>query len=182
VYHPPATPCDRLIAHPALAPIVKEKLAAQFLGLDPVRLLQQIRVAQQALSDIATYGPPAQPVAPKPTPTPIGEFLSSLSSAWKEGEVRPTHRKQSNAPRWWRTRVNPFAEAWPVIEGWLIADPCASANEMMDRLAVMTPEVYGTKAQLRTPQRRVGEWWAERAKELVLGSLRKAGAVTVEHE
>jgi len=186
VYHPPATPCDRLIAHPAVDPTVKADLAAQFLALDPVRLLQQIRIVQQALSDIATYGPPAQqatPTAsPSPSPTPIAEFLSSLSTAWKEGEVRPTHRKKSNAPRWWRTRVNPFAEAWPVIEGWLDADPSASANELMDRLAAMTPEVYGSKAQLRTLQRRVGEWRSERAKEMVLGSLRKAGAKTVEHQ
>ena len=181
VYHAPATPCDRLIAHPAVDPIIKEKLAAQFQALDPVSLLQQIRIAQQALSDIATYGPPAQQATQKPSPAPIGEFLSSLSSAWKEGEVRATHRKKSNAPRWWRTRVNPFAEAWPVIEGWLHAEPSARANELMDRLAAMAPEVYGSKAQLRTLQRRVGEWRSERAKEMVLGSLRKASAETVEH-
>ena len=96
--------------------------------------------------------------------------------------MRPTHRKQSKAPRWWRTRVNPFAEAWPIVEGWLNADASASANELMDRLAAMTPEVYGSKAQLRTLQRRVGEWRSERAKELVLGSLRKASAETVGHE
>ena len=95
--------------------------------------------------------------------------------------MRATHRKKSNAPRWWRTRVNPFAEAWPVIEGWLHADPSARANELMDRLAAMAPEVYGSKAQLRTLQRRVGEWRSERAKEMVLGSLRKASAETVEH-
>jgi hypothetical protein len=181
VYHAPATPCDRLIAHPAVDPIIKEKLAARFQALDPVSLLQQIRIAQQALSDIATYGPPTQQSTPKPSPAPIGEFLSSLSSAWKEGEVRATHRKKANAPRWWRTRVNPFAEAWPVIEGWLHAEPSARANELMDRLAAMAPEVYGSKAQLRTLQRRVGEWRSERAKEMVLGSLRKASAETVEH-
>jgi hypothetical protein len=163
-------------------PIVKEKLAAQFQALDPVRLLQQIRVAQQALSDIATYGPPAQQAAPASSPTPVGEFLSSLSSAWKEGEVRPTHRQKSKAPRWWRTRVNPFADAWPVIESWLVAEPSASANDLMDRLAAMTPEVYGSKAQLRTLQRRIGEWRSERAKQMVLGSLRKAGAKAAEHQ
>ena len=183
VYHPPATPCDRLIAHPAVDPIVKEKLAAQFQTLDPVRLLQQIRVAQQALSDIATFGPPAQHAAPAAVaPTPVGEFLSSLSSAWKEGEVRPTHRKKSKAPRCWRTRVNPFAAAWPVIEAWLAAEPSASAVELMNRLAAMTPEVYGSKAQLRTLQRRVGEWRSERAKQMVLGSLRKASAKTAEYQ
>ena len=53
---------------------------------------------------------------------------------------------------------------------------------MMDRLAAMTPEVYGSKAQLRTLQRRVGEWRSERAKEMVLGSLREAGAKAVEHQ
>ena len=182
LYHPPATPCDRLIAHPAVDPMVKEKLAAQFLTLDPVRLLQQIRIAQQGLSDIATYGPPEQQAAPKPSPTPIGEFLSSLTTAWKEGEVRPTHRKKPNAPRSWRTRVNPFEQSWPVIEGWLDAEPSASANELMDRLAAMIPEVYGSKAQLRTLQRRVGEWRSERAKEMVLGSLRKASVQPVEHQ
>ena len=77
--------------------------------------------------------------------------------------------------------MNPFAEAWPVIEGWLDADPSASANELMDRLAAMTPEVYGSKAQLRTLQRRVGEWRSARAKEMVLSSLRKADAKTVEN-
>ena len=182
VYFAPATPCDRLATHPAVATVIKEKLAAQFLTLDPVRLLQEIRIAQQALSDIATYGPPAQQAAASPLPAPIGVFLTSLSTAWKEGEVRPTHRKKSNAPRWWRTRVNPFAEAWPVIEGWLDAEPSASANELMDRLAAMIPEVYGSKAQLRTLQRRVGEWRSEQAKEMVLGSLRKADAKALEHQ
>ena len=78
--------------------------------------------------------------------------------------------------------MNPFAEAWPVIEGWLKAEPSASANELMERLAAMIPEVYGSKAQLRTLQRRVREWRTERAKEMVLGSLRKAGANTAEHQ
>ena len=83
---------------------------------------------------------------------------------------------------WWRTRVNPFAEARPVIAGWLDAEPSASANELMDRLAAMIPEVYGSKAQLRTLQRRVGEWRSEQAKEMVLGSLRKADAKALEHQ
>ena len=182
VYHAPATPCERLVTHPAVDPTIKEKLATQFQALDPVRLLQEIRIAQQSLSDIATYGPPTKPAAPTPAPAAIDVFLSSLSSAWKEGEVRPTHRKKTNAPRWWRTRENPFAEAWPVIEGWLSAEPSTSANELMDRLAAMIPEVYGSKAQLRTLQRRVREWRSERAKEMVLGRMRKAGAKTVEHQ
>ncbi|MCY0855020.1 hypothetical protein [Cupriavidus sp. D39] len=56
VYFAPATPCDRLLAHGSVEPSIKEKLTAQFKSLDPVRLLQVIRLAQQTLSDIAAHG------------------------------------------------------------------------------------------------------------------------------
>ena len=180
LYHSPATPCERLLSHDAVDPATKTKLVAQFQALDPVKLLQEIRVAQQALSDIAASGPSTQKA--ESAPVAIAAFLSSLSCAWKDGEVRPTHRKRDDAERWWRTRVDPFAEAWPVIEGWLDADPTSSAKELMERLAAMVPEVYGTKAQLRTLQRRVRNWRTERAKEMVLGRLRKVEAEAVEHE
>ena len=76
--------------------------------------------------------------------------------------------------------MDPFADAWPVIEGWLIAEPAVSANELMDRLATMVPDAYASKAQLRTLQRRVKAWRAERVKEMVLGSLHKAADTSVE--
>ncbi len=56
VYFAPATPCERLIAHSGVEPAIKEKLTAQFKRLDPVRLLQEIRTAQQTLGDIAAHG------------------------------------------------------------------------------------------------------------------------------
>src|SRR5207237_7062225 len=115
--------------------------------LDPVRLLQEIRTAQQTLSDIAAHGVPTE-VAPTDA-TDVATFLQSLSSAWKDGEARPTHRKQPTAKHWWRTRTDPFADAWPVIEGWLIAEPSIAAKALMDRLVVMVREMYGSKAQLR---------------------------------
>ena len=76
--------------------------------------------------------------------------------------------------------MDPFADAWPVIEGWLIAEPAVSANELMDRLATMVPDAYASKAQLRTLQRRVKAWRAERVKEMVLGSLRKCADTPTE--
>jgi len=168
VYFAPATPCERLIAHASVSAIIKQKLAAQFLELDPVRLLQQIRDAQRVLSEISAHGVPAVVSSPVPD---VAVFLSSLSSAWKDGEARPTHRKQPTAKHWWKTRVDPFADAWPAIEGWLIAEPAISANEMMNRLAAMIPDLYARKAQLRTMQRRVKAWRAMRATELVMGGL-----------
>jgi len=89
VYFAPATPCERLVAHSDVAPAIKEELTAQFKSLDPVRLLQEIRTAQQTLSDIAAHGMPTE-VAPTGA-TDVAAFLQSLSSAWKDGEARPTH-------------------------------------------------------------------------------------------
>ena len=178
VYFTPATPCDRLQAHGSVLPAMKEKLQAQFKGLDPVRLLQEIRLAQKTLSELAAHG-----VCTAQTPAGGGDvtaFMASLTTAWKDGEVRPTHRKQPSAKHWWKTRVDPFADAWSTIEGWLIAEPGVSANDLMDRLAAMIPDLYASKAQLRTLQRRVKTWRTERAKEMVLGSLRKSAAMLAE--
>jgi len=174
LYHAPATPCDRLLAHDSVDAQTKERLKAQFKSLDPVRLLQEIRAAQQTLSDLAAHG--VRTEAATSTPPDVAAFLASLSSAWKDGEARPTHRKQANATHWWRTRPDPFADAWPVVEGWLIAQPSISAKELMDRLAAMVPDAYASKAQLRTMQRRVKAWRADKAKDLILGALRKTAA------
>lgn len=178
VYYAPATPCERLLAHKELKAATKKKLREQFKSLDPVLLLQEIRRAQQTLSDIAANGPRTPAAPSKGSDAEL--FLASLSSAWKDGEARPTHRKRAAATHWWRSRVDPFADAWPVVEGWLIGEPSVSARVLMDRLATMIPDAYASKAQLRTLQRRVKAWRSERAKELVLGGLREAAVELVE--
>jgi hypothetical protein len=170
-YYPPATPCDRLLALNGVGEEVKAKLREQFKGLDPVRLLHNMRKSQQVLSDIMQV---PQEVGTSTAKTPeISAFLDGLATAWKDGEVRPTHRRNSTAQRWWRTREDPFELAWPVVEGWLIREPTVTAKELMNRLAQSAPDTYASKAQLRTLQRRVKAWRAEKAKELVLGQLRK---------
>ena len=74
--------------------------------------------------------------------------------------------------------MDPFADAWPVVEGWLIAEPAVSATALMEQLATLVPDAYANKAQLRTLQRRVKAWRAERAKEMVLGRLGTLDAIT----
>ena len=170
-YHTPATPCDRLLASPQVSETVKSKLKEQFDRLDPVLLLHEIRAAQQVLSDIAARGP--QDRSPVSMTTDVSKFLESLATAWKGGEVRPTHRRQPSAERWWRTRADPFAHAWPVVEGWLNDEPTATAKELLERLAQIVPHAYASKAQLRTLQRRIKAWRAEKAKDLILGQLRR---------
>jgi hypothetical protein len=51
-YHPPATPCEQLLADERVGISVKEQLRAQFASLDPVQLLNQIRQAQQKMVTI----------------------------------------------------------------------------------------------------------------------------------
>src|SRR3954467_1741167 len=52
-YHPPATPCERLLADPRTPKAVRERVEALRARLDPVRLLGEMRAAQQALVALA---------------------------------------------------------------------------------------------------------------------------------
>jgi len=170
-YHAPATPCDRLLASAAVSEKIKSSLREQFDRLDPVSLLRDIRVAQGVLSEMSARGPREVTVSTSDSPA-IATYLQSLATAWKEGEVRPTHQRKATQARWWRTRADPFEYAWPVVEGWLVAEPTATAKELMNRLALTVPDAYASKAQLRTLQRRIKTWRAEKAKDLILGKLR----------
>ena len=46
-YHPPATPCQRLLADPRTPDEVRGRMNAMAQGLDPVGLLREIRATQQ---------------------------------------------------------------------------------------------------------------------------------------
>jgi hypothetical protein len=86
-YHPPQTPCERLLQAENLSESAKAKLRAVADGLDPLRLLEEIRAMQARLIAIAEGDkvlnlPPADP--------DLAGFLVGLASAWRAGEVRPT--------------------------------------------------------------------------------------------
>src|SRR5215470_1928229 len=52
-YHRPATPCQRLLADPRTSQEVRDRVTALYADVDPVRLLSDMRTAQQQLVDIA---------------------------------------------------------------------------------------------------------------------------------
>jgi hypothetical protein len=174
-YHPPATPCERLLDRKDVSDECKEQLRQTLAALDPVRLLSEIREAQRVLverevgvanakTDQATQG--------------LGEFVASLSTVWRDGEVRPTHRKRSNGPRTYRTRVDPFEAVWSQVEQWLNERPDANAKDLFLRLQESMPGAF-PPGQLRTLQRGVKQWRSEIARQLVLG-LESGSAL--EHE
>lgn len=77
----------------------------------------------------------------------VAIFLAGLSSAWKEGEARPTHRKQPSAKHWWKLGGMRLPTRGLLLKG-LDAKPTVMGNELMGRLAKRVPNVYASKAQL----------------------------------
>lgn len=97
-YHPPETPCERLLQAETVSEPTKCKLREVGSVLDPLQLLEEIRAMQSHLVVLAEGGSPDVCSPPEPN---LAGFLASLSSAWRAGEVRPTHSMESK-PRYLR--------------------------------------------------------------------------------
>jgi hypothetical protein len=164
-YHLPATPCERLLAREDVSDECKEQLRRTLASLDPVRLLSEIREAQRTLAQLEVGVANAGAAQAN---RDLSGFVASLSTVWRDGEVRPTHRKRANGPRTWRTRLDPFEKVWPLVEQWLNEQPNANAKDLFLRLRKSAPEAFQC-GQLRTLQRRVKQWRSEIARQLVLG-------------
>jgi hypothetical protein len=165
-YHPPATPCERLMADARTSEEVRRRLKILRATLDPVRLLQQIRAAQHGLVGLAD-APMIGDVAPPTAPT-MEQFLSGLRTAWREGEVRPTSAPKPKAKRL-RRRPDPFVAVTTRLREWFEAEPWRTSRELFERLQAEYPGVY-PDGQLRTCQRRLKEWRREAALQLVFGT------------
>jgi len=164
-YHPPATPCERLLADPRTPKAVRDRVEALRASLDPVRLLREMRAAQQALVALADQD------AAKPAvvdTTSIDAFLAGLRTAWREGEVRPTARPKPKQKRG-RRRPDPLVAGTAQLRAWFDADPSRTGRELLERLQVEYPNCYPDWL-LRTVQRRLKVWRGEMARALVFGS------------
>jgi hypothetical protein len=165
-YHPPLTPYQRLLASGQVDESVKHQLRKQFAGLDPVALLNEIRTVQQELLSLSNHAPTVTVSPEQP------DYCTAFATAW-HSDYRVANRRQRKmvTKHWWRTRPDPFAHTWPLVEGWLAAEPNLGARELLTRLTQLLPDLYPTGAQLRTLQRRVKAWRAERARQLVFGTI-----------
>jgi len=162
-YHAPETPCARLLASPAITEPMKDRLRAVLATLDPLRLLDEIRTVQHHLAGLAS----GEVVHVLPhRDADLDLFLKSLVNAWRDGEVRPTHRTGPKPARHWRTRPDPFEAVWPRVVSWLESEPDRTAQELLERLRSEHPTDF-TKGHLRTLQRRVKEWRRMAARRLV---------------
>jgi hypothetical protein len=173
-YHLPATPYERLLTDERVTVESKKQLRHIFSTLDPVQLLNQIREAQRNLTQQEIGKGEGKP---GDTSVELSRFVESLSTAWRDGEVRPTHRKPFTGPRPWRTRVDPFEHVWPLVEQWLNDHPDAHAKSIFQQLQATMPDDPFQPGQLRTLQRRVKEWRTAIARRLVLGCGSETPAV-----
>jgi hypothetical protein len=86
-YHPPQTPCERLLQAESIPERAKVKLREVAGALDPLKLLEEVRAVQAHLVALADG---EMPPSATPEPPDLAAFVASLSSAWRAGEVRPT--------------------------------------------------------------------------------------------
>lgn len=167
-YEVAQTPFERLSTAAILTTELQTRLDAIFAALDPIGLLDQIGRLQDALwqhavvrtGDTATLQLEA-PVRfavnacgltdqPSPADAPVVPIMR---------QKRAYHRKHPELPRWWRSRVDPFADVWAEIEQWLEANPARTAKSIFVELQQRYPDRY-PDVQLRTLQRRIAKWRA----------------------
>ena len=98
-YHPPQTPCERLLHAENLPAAAKAKLQEVAGALDPLKLLEEIRTVQAHLVTLADGGCLPSTIAEPPD---LSGFVASLSSAWRAGEIRPTFAAEGK-PRYLRS-------------------------------------------------------------------------------
>ena len=98
-YHPPQTPCERLLQAESLPEVAKAKLREVASALDPLKLLEEMRAVQAYL--VALADGEALPSVTSEPPD-LSAFIASLSSAWRAGEVRPTFSLDAK-PRYLRS-------------------------------------------------------------------------------
>jgi hypothetical protein len=133
-----------------------------------VALLKSIRAVQQELLTFSNRDSDVTGTTDQP------EYLAAFATAWHSDYRAPREGRKTTTKHWWRTRVDPFAASWPLVEAWLTAEPNIAARELLTRLSLRLPDLYPTRAQLRTLQRRVKAWRAARARELMFAAASAA--------
>ncbi len=163
------TPWQRLLASGVLDGGPVERLAALFLALDPVGLRGQMEALLDALWHHAAFFTPTHPAGAHLALTP-GPTVAFQRAAGGTPDTAPPRgatgtgrryrqTKKYQGPRWWRTRVDPFAAVWTLVQERLTADPTRTAKDLFDQLQPEHPGRFPAM-QLRTLQRRVQQWRA----------------------
>lgn len=145
-YHPPQTPCERLLQAEGIPIAAKSRLSEIAADLDPLKLLEEIRTIQAYLAALADGETPPQTTSDPPN---LAAFVASLSSAWHAGEIRPTFSIEAK-PRYLRSlqKVSTqtlIASPSPALKPVIPPTPAATAAKMQEK----PKPVYAEPGQAR---------------------------------
>ncbi len=154
------TPCQRLLDSTYIRPATKTGLSETFSDLDPVLLLEQIRVLQDELQKFAWLAP-----AVVEAPTLVAETIAKIYELQEPRAFKnmPINYRKSKKPRkqmatrTHRTRKDPFEDAWAAVQHRLELAPTRTAKDLLNQLIEEQPGKFQLN-QRRTLQRRVLEW------------------------
>lgn len=165
-YHPPVPPVARVLAHPDVTELDKERLRTMMENADPVLLFAGIRAAQEELGRrIDRRGLHAK--FEEPIVVDLQRFAANLKTAWKNGETRPTHRRPYRRTKPWPKRASMYEPFEAQIKSWLKEEPTLSAAGVLRRLTEIDP-IRFTGKNIRMVQMRVKAWRMEMAGLVIL--------------
>jgi hypothetical protein len=164
-YHAPEPPIARVLAHAAVAEEHKMQLRRLYAQADPVLLLAEIRVAQTELGNRVDHRGTG-PASRQPSIVDLERFTASLSTAWRDGERRPTHRRPYRRRKPVPRRPSMLDDVHDQIGAWLDAEPTLSGVGVLMRLKEVDAAKF-TDKHLRTVQRAVKAWRRHQARRLI---------------
>ena len=145
-YHPPQTPCERLLQAESVPMAAKIKLSEIVANLDPLKLLEEMRALQAYLAALADGEAPPSTTSEPPN---LATFVASLSSAWHAGEIRPTFSIEAK-PRYLRSlqkvsTQTPVASPTAVLKPATFCAPAATSAKTREK----PKPVYAEPGQAR---------------------------------
>jgi hypothetical protein len=166
-YHPPAPPVERVLAHPEVAEVNKERLNAMLAKADPVMLFTGVRAAQEDLGRrVDRRG--LNTNAEDPVVIDLQRFTSNLKTAWQSGETRPTHKRPYRRKKPYPKRPSMLEAYEAQIWAWLEAEPRLSAAIVLKRLVNIDQKRFTDKS-LRRVQMAVKAWRKATVAEIING-------------
>jgi hypothetical protein len=162
VYDPAKTPLQRLLLSGILPAQKQQELTEVAQALDPVRLLHQLELLQQAVFRCAVGCFPFLSSLPSASIHTFSVELCKMGALPVEGSVpQPSagletlYQEQERRKRvlgWRRTHKDPFEGEWEQIMSWLVANPERSSGDIFRELQRRSPGRY-QPLQIRTLQR-----------------------------
>lgn len=153
------TPHQRLIKFASVSAETIEKLELEYLALDPVKLMSELKSRQQNLFqftwnnnakvDDTTDCPQAEKVMVQKTVMDVNSKIDYFNND------KPKDKR--SLPRNYRTRTDPFEQVWDEIQLKLEPQPETYAREIIEWLTIKYPGKF-SKAHIHKLQRRIKKW------------------------